>query len=107
MAKILIGCRLPSGLVLQLPESEKKVTLAGLHSSKIIGATHITTEVDADFWEKWKSLHKGYQPLKTGAIFEASSAGQAEAKGKELAKEKTGFEPLKKDAKGITPAEKD
>lgn len=108
MAKILIGCRLPNGLILQHPESKAKVTIAGLHSSKIIGAKHITTEVDAEFWAAWKAAYASdFKPLKTGAIFEAASASAAESKAKELEKEKTGFEPMAKEALGVKPSEKD
>jgi hypothetical protein len=108
MAKVLIGCRLPNGLVLQHPNPEVavRVRLNGKFSSKIIGATHGTTEVDADFWEVWKKAYANYQPLKSGAIFEARSETESAAKAKELSKELTGFEPMKQDAAGVKPAEK-
>lgn len=105
MPKITIGCRLPNGIILKHPNKEidYSVKLAGRFSSKIVGATHVTTEVDAEFWEVWKKAYSNYQPLRTGAIFEASSPQAAEAKAKELSKEKTGFEPVdKKD--GVAPA---
>lgn len=107
-AKVIIGCRLPHGLVLQ--HKGVKVTLDGMNKSQIIGANHITTEVDADFWEAWKAEHtkgKGFQPLKTNAIFEAGGVREAQDKAKELTKEKTGFERLAKDAPGIKPANKE
>jgi hypothetical protein len=105
MAKIIIGCRLPNGLV--LTHGNSSATLAGLHSSKIIGATHVTTEVDAELWEAWKTLMgKDFAPLKTGAIFEARNETEALAKSKELRKEKTGFEPMQQDAAGVKPSDK-
>jgi len=103
MAKILIGCRLPNGLTLHHPISTEKITLAGLHSSKIIGATHVSTEVDSEFWDAWKVAYKDYAPLKSGAIFEARNETEALAKSKELRKEKTGFEPMQQDAAGVKP----
>ncbi len=103
---IYIGCRLPHGLVLQHPlKKGEKVTLAGLNSSRIIGATHVVTEVDADLWAAWKAIHEDYQPLKTGAIFEARSEGDAASIAKELRKEKTGLEPMDPKAMGVKPAE--
>lgn len=112
MANILIGCRLPNGILLHHPDPQKRATLkpikiAGLRDSKIIGAPYVTTTVDADFWEGWKKAYPDYAPLKNGSLFEASSANEAAAKGKELAAAKTGFEPVKKDAPGIKPAEKE
>lgn len=106
MAKILIGCRLPNGLTITHPVTKDKVTIAGLHSSKIIGATHVTTEVDADFWETWKTAYSDYAPLKVGAIFVARSETEAQGKAKELRKEKTGFEPMAQDAAGVKKAVK-
>ena len=105
---VLIGCRLPNGLILHHPlEPDVKVTLAGLNSSKIIGATHVTTEVDQEFWETWLMVHKGkFQPLESGAIFEASNEASAKDIAKDLEKEKTGFEPMSKEAAGVKPADK-
>jgi hypothetical protein len=103
---VIIGCRLPNGLTITHPVSKQSATIAGLHSSKIIGATHVTTEVDQEFWDTWKVAYKDYAPLKTGAIFEARSETEALAKSKELRKEKTGFEPMAQDAAGVKKADK-
>ena len=103
--QVIIGSRLPNALILRHPKSEKTtVTIAGLNSSKIIGATHVTTEVDAAFWQAWKAAMPDYQPLKSGAIFEAGSEKIAKDKAKELASEKTGLEPMAKDAGGVKPS---
>ena len=95
--KVVIGSKLPHGLAISIPESEDKITIKGLNSSKIIGADHVTTEIDAQFWARWKELHKGYKPLESGAIFEAKTANDAAAKAKEFAKRRTGLEPMEKD----------
>lgn len=107
MAKtVIIGCRLPHGIVLDHPlDPANTVELAGLNKIRIIGAEHMTTEVDADFWEQWKTVHKDFPALKSGAIFEAKTAADADAKAKELTAKKggsaTGFEPAKPDADGV------
>jgi hypothetical protein len=106
-SQVLIGCRLPHGLKLTHPLTKESVTVAGMHSSKIIGSTYVTTLVDADFWADWKKSYSDYQPLKTGAIFEARSEQEAKGKGGELAKEKTGFEPMPKEALGVKKADKE
>lgn len=107
--KVTIGCRLPHGLTLchPNPEIKTKVTLAGLHSSKLVdrtgapAASYVTTEVDADFWEVWKTAYSSFTPLRTGAIFEARSEQEAKQKALDLQKVKTGFEPLASDAHGV------
>lgn len=106
MAKIVIGCKLPHGLTITHPVTKEKVTVAGLHASKVIGSTYMTTEVDADLWAAWKTVYSDYAPLKNGAIFEARSATEAKEKAADLVKEKTGFEPMPKEVAGIKKAEK-
>lgn len=107
MAKVVIGCRLPHGLILTHPTARhRKVTLAGMHSSKVIGSTYVTTEVDQEFWDTWKVAYRDYAPLKNGSIFEARSASDAADKAKDLTKEKTGFEPMAQDADGVKKVDK-
>ena len=102
---IIIGCRLPHGITLSHPKNPKQlVTLNGLNKSLIIGATHATTEVDSSFWAAWKAATTDFTPYKSNAIFEASSVKDANALAKELAKEKTGFEPREQTAPGIEKA---
>ena len=110
MAKttVIVGCRLPHGIVLDHPlDPSKKIELAGLNKALIIGADHATTEVDGEFWEQWKTVHKDFPALKSGAIFEAKDAASAKAKAKELKDEKTGFEPMPQEAQGVKPADKE
>lgn len=116
---VIIGCRLPHGLKLTLrepmsPEGQpgaiiSTVRINGVNSSKIIGATHAITHVDAEFWATWKKTFSKFKALKNGAIFEAKTVDQADYKIKELvkAKSKTGFEPMPQDAAGVKPASKD
>jgi len=104
MAKetVLVGCRLPNGLVLQHPQDPKvSVVLSGTSETSEGGLylpprPYSITEVDAEFWNAWKAAYVGYPPLKTRAVFEAKSESEASAKAKELKKEKTGFEQMPK-----------
>jgi hypothetical protein len=103
MAKetVLIGCRLPNGLVLHHPKNRNiTVKLAGTYTTKTDSGLFIppqpftTTPVDAEFWAEWKAAYVGFPPLKTRAVFEARSDQEANAKGKDTPK--TGFEPMSK-----------
>lgn len=89
---IVIGCRLPNGIILDL--NNNTVEIAGLNKAVIIGADHVTTEIDADFWDAWKAKNSGFAPLVSGSLFEAKSQGEASAKAKELKTKKTGFEKM-------------
>ena len=108
---ILIGCRLPNGLVLHHPKNRNlTVTLAGVYEAKTESGLYLppkmfsTTPVDAEFWAEWKAAYEGFPPLKTRAVFEAHSEQEAQSKAKNAEKVKTGFEPMSKTAKidGVT-----
>ena len=103
MATVLIGCRLPSGIILQHPtNSNQRVKLSGTYETKMESGLFIppraysTTQVDAEFWATWKAAYAGFPPLKTRAIFEAKTDQEAGAKVKDTAR--TGFEPMSKNA---------
>lgn len=105
---VIIGSKLPTGLILKHPSDHSvKVTLKGLNSSKIVGATFVTTEVSSDFWAAWEAAHKAFQPLVSGAIFKTKNEAAAGAVAKEYAKRKTGLEPLNPSEGGVKPATKD
>lgn len=100
MAKetILIGCRLPNGLVLTHPQTKATVKIAGTSGEILPGGLYLppkafaTTEVDAEFWAVWKAAYQGFPPLKNRALFEARNDQEASAKAKDA--DKTGFEQM-------------
>ena len=105
---VTIGCKLPHGIVLDHPlDPSKKVELRGKNRSLIIGAEYGTTEVDGEFWETWKTVHKDFPAVRSGAIFEARNATELVAVAKELKDEATGFEPMAQNAQGVKPADKE
>lgn len=107
-AKVLVGCRLPHGLIIEHPtEPRHQVELKGLNKSRIIGAPYTTTEVDGEFWQAWKLFHAEHPAVKSGAIFEAKDGASLEAAAKEVEKEKTGFEQMPQEAAGVKPANKE
>lgn len=107
-SSITIGCKLPHGIILDHPlDPAKKVELKGKNGSRIIGAEYGTTEVDGEFWDMWKTVHKDFPALRSGAIFEAKSASELAAVAAELEDEETGFEPMAQNAQGVVPADKE
>lgn len=100
MAQVLVGCKLPNGIIIEHPQDpEKKVTLNGLNKVVIIGADHAATAVDGDFWDAWLAANKEFSALVSGAIFVAKDARSLADAAKENAGRETGFEPMKKDGK--------
>ena len=100
---VVVGCKLPHGLIINHPlDPSRKVTLNGPNSSRIVGAQYGMTEVDQDFWETWITLNSKFPAVLSNAIFEASSRQNLEAVAKELENQKTGFEPMPKNAHGVT-----
>jgi hypothetical protein len=105
---VLVCCKIPNGIVIELTSTDGKtvkVTLAGSNSSRVIGAEHGETSVDAAFWAAWKEAHQEFVPFKSGAIFEAKTSKD----GGKIAKDtpKTGLEPLPQKAMGVEPTEKE
>lgn len=95
--KVLIGCRLPHGLVLEY--RGVSVTLKGKNSRVVAGLyvpeqDFATTEVDADFWEAWLKEHSTFPAVTSNSIFVANDSSSADAVAKELRAESTGFEQL-------------
>jgi hypothetical protein len=105
---VTVGCKLPHGIILDHPlDPDKKVALNGKNKALIIGADYGTTEVDGEFWETWKTVHKDFPAVRSGAIFEAKNATELVAVAKELEGEKTGFEAMPQTAQGVKPADKE
>lgn len=108
MADLIIGCRLPHGIILENPDPEApkvEIEVKGLNSSNIIGAEYMTTPVDADFWALWSKFHKDSPLLKSGSLFAVKDESSAKSKAKELKDEKTGFEPMPQNGPGIKKAD--
>ena len=102
---IVVGCRLPHGIILEHPTLPgKTVEIRGKNKAVIIGADFSSTEVDGEFWEAWKAANKDFPALKSGAIFEAKNRAEAAAVARELKDEITGFEPMPQTDKGVNPA---
>jgi hypothetical protein len=95
---VLVCSKLPNALLLRLPQHTKddpaEVTIEGMNSSKIIGATFMSTPVDKEFWDKWYAVNHQFKPLKAGALWVAHTHEEAEGEGRDREKEKTGLEQL-------------
>jgi hypothetical protein len=91
MANVIVGCKLPHGLVIKV--GGKAVTLNGANSSRIIGGYGLTT-VDKDFYEAWKTEYASFEPLKSGLIFEQANEKSAASQANEQEEIKSGLEPL-------------
>ena len=109
MATVLVGCRLPNGMILHHPQDRKKtIKLNGVFEPLGEGLwspprAYATTEVDADFWNAWKAAYAGNNPLKNRAVFEAKDEKDAMAKAKDS--DRTGFEQTPRNAvPGVTKA---
>lgn len=100
MPQVTVACKLPHGLIIQIPGAAP-VRLNGANSSNVIGGHGLTEGVDKEFFDKWASIYKDFKPLKLGLIFAQEKAASAQAQAKEQAANKTGFEGL--DPQNPTP----
>ena len=115
---VLIGCRLPHGIVLEIENAVSKevtkVTLNGQNKSPAFEYTEMVvlqrdhfgiTEIDAGFWEKWLAANADFAPFKANAIFVAKDEKSIKSQAAELRTEPTGFEATAQDAGGVVTAE--
>ena len=121
MATVIVGCKLPAGIVLQnyelvempiplpgggtamekrfVPKGEA-VEIAGINSQGgyLPGAQfqggYALTEIDASFWEAWSAVNAESPLLKNGVLFGQPSRSGAQGKGKEQSSVTSGLEPL-------------
>lgn len=104
---IVVGCRLPAGLVLHHPADRNlQVVLNGprliVADGRQLSSNFATTEVEAEFWAAWKAAYSESPILESHAIFEAKTQSDASAKAKELQKEPTGFEQMPQTVAGVS-----
>ena len=96
---VAVGCKLPSGLHLDLYNGihrvpGQRVTLKGSAKSNIIGGYGITRNVPVEFWNKWVEQNKDNPVLVNRQIFAHTQVESVKAEGRDLRSELTGFEPL-------------
>lgn len=95
MSKILVGCKYPNGLMIE--HNKVQVKLNGWRNALIQTEEQCGyTEVDEAFYLAWYAENKGKTWCAKGFVFAEVKESNVKAKAKELAKEKTGLEPMKK-----------
>lgn len=92
MPQVVVGCKLPSGLVME--KNGIRVELKGANSSLIIGGHGITEGVDKDFFDTWMKEHEEIEFVRQGFIFAHEKEKNTSAEAKDRAKQKTGFERI-------------
>jgi len=74
MATVVVQCKYPNGLVLQLRNSNKLVTVKGYLNATIVeNGFGLTSGVDAEFWTQWYSENKNY-PICTNGLISAQGS---------------------------------
>lgn len=91
---VVVGCRLPWGLVIQL--NGKQYELNGRNKASQAGLVlpYGSTLVDKDFANKWFAANKAWPPVESGAIFMAKDLAELDVAHQDVAGQATGFEGL-------------
>lgn len=96
---ILIACKLPYGLHLDL--GKQRITLKGAGTSEKVGSffsisseAYGLTKVPRDFWESWLKLNNNLASVKNGYIFASESKKDLNAEAAEKSNLKTGLERI-------------
>lgn len=102
---VVVGCKIPSGLCLQLRDrenpgiviAEQKVKGSAIDMKPYVREFGIgLTRVDKEFWDAWASWAKEnkYKPFIEGHVFAHEDREYVEAEGEEKLKLKTSLEAL-------------
>lgn len=104
--RVIICSKLPTSIILNHPmDPETKVTIRGLNAAQRgtngqpIVVPFIATEIDKEFWDAWEKAHgekarKPFPPIKSGAIYVAKNATDANAIARENEARLTGLQGL-------------
>ena len=105
MATVLVGCKLPHGIVLK-GSTGQDVKLNGMNTSLIPGGFGITN-VDDGEWAYLSAVYEKFAPFQSNAIFTNGKSKVADLKSiaAELSDVPTGFEGVdpKAPAQGLEP----
>lgn len=108
-ATVVIGCKLPHGLVMELGIEQQQVgtgtqltrgpsyqrfTVKGANAARIVGGYGVTQGVPADFAAAWMEKNKNLQFVRDGLIFIVKSAADAKSEAKDRLDVKTGLEAI-------------
>ena len=91
---VTVGCKLPNGLVIDIP-GKGSHKLAGARDSRIIGGYGLTP-VPSDFWDAWLAANAKSDLVTKNIVFAQATQAKAEGQAKELEGVKTGLEQLPK-----------
>jgi len=113
MSKVIVGCKLPHGLILELgiekgikTEAYAAVTLNGSNAKGLVTADGFgLTTVDEAFMTEWLRLHKTHPAVKEGLIYTAPTMDAAQAESHDRRDLRTKLEPMdpNKLSKDATP----
>lgn len=94
MSTVTIGCKYPSGVLLQVGTTT--FPIKGSNSSDIYGGHGITDDVPQALWDAWLAENKNHDLVTKGFIFAHEKRSNAKAEAKEKVDNKTKAEALEK-----------
>ena len=106
---VIVGCKLPNGIHLDLREHGKplkRVSLRGANAANVIGGYGITENVPEDFINRWLEVNSEHPAVVNGLIFAQKNFASAKSEAHEKRELKHGIEPLdpQKPGKDIAPS---
>lgn len=100
MPKVIVGCKLPHGYLLELgkpgdPDYWRQLAKGtNAAPSTIVGAHGITHNVEEAKFDEWLRRNANLDPVKRGLIWKEASLAEAHAHAIDREDEKTGLERL-------------
>lgn len=95
--KVIVGCKLPNGLHLDLKTKEGdrvRITLNGTNAARIVGGYGLTHNVPTDFMSEWLKKNAKHAAVVNGSIFIHGDEASAVSIAKERQEIETKLEPI-------------
>ena len=103
-ATVVIGCKLPNGLILEMgkvnDENYQRVILNGSNARRVLGPDAVViagyglTTIAKDFWDAWRKKNSKLKFVRDGHVFEHTTEASARDHAKDMAGLRTGLEPV-------------
>ena len=109
MATVVVSCKTPNGFIMEVDGVTQ--TINGWNSKEALVVilkdgtkAALTSDVDANLWDKWRSIYKYHELVANGCVFAESTENTAKAATKERTGVKSGMEALdpNKEVDGVT-----
>lgn len=95
MEVVIIGCKIPNGVWLQVEGDKRIVTINGSNSALVYGGHGLTYDVPKDLWQRYSERFAEHDMIKNELLFPHTEEKSIKAMAKERRTNKSKMEQVK------------